>query len=99
MADVPPGLTTSDSQLQSLVDKGLVLNNSGTCPLQVTNITSSSPEFEVPGVQFYPLLLASGSAIEVPVCSKNAQNSAWNGISNRIAKTRLRATGSSFSEA
>ena len=53
--------------LRNFVDKGLVLNNSGTCPLRVTNITSSSPEFEVPGVQFYPLLLASGSAIEVPV--------------------------------
>ena len=33
--------------LRSFVDKDLILNNSGTCPLRVTSISSSSPEFEV----------------------------------------------------
>lgn len=53
--------------LRGFVDRTLVLNNSGTCPLRVTAITSSSAEFEVPTVQFLPILLASGSSIDVPV--------------------------------
>lgn len=53
--------------LRGFVDRSLVLNNSGTCPLRVTSITSSSAEFEAPSVLSFPLLLSSGSAVDVPV--------------------------------
>jgi hypothetical protein len=53
--------------LRGFVDKDLVLNNSGTCPLRVTGITSSSPEFELPSVLSYPLVLGAGDSIPLPM--------------------------------
>ncbi|MRG58023.1 choice-of-anchor D domain-containing protein [Phyllobacterium sp. SYP-B3895] len=53
--------------LRSFVDKCLTLNNSGTCPLSVTGIASSSPEFELPSVLSYPLVLGAGDSIALPV--------------------------------
>jgi len=53
--------------LRSFVDKDLVLNNSGTCPLRVAGIFSSSPEFELPSVVSYPLVLGAGDSIALPM--------------------------------
>jgi hypothetical protein len=51
----------------SFVDRDLVLHNGGTCVLRVTGIASSSPEFELPSVVSYPLVIAAGDAISLPV--------------------------------
>ena len=51
----------------SFVDRGLVLNNRGPCPLRVKRITSSSPDFVPPGVASYPLVVAAGDTLEVPI--------------------------------
>jgi photosystem II stability/assembly factor-like uncharacterized protein len=51
----------------SFVDRGIVLNNPGPCPLRVTGITSSSPDFIPPGVSFYPLAVEAGDSIELAV--------------------------------
>ncbi len=52
---------------QAIADRDLVLNNSGTCALRIFNVTSSSVEFEVPGVVFYPLVVGPGDSIALPV--------------------------------
>jgi hypothetical protein len=49
------------------VDKPLVLGNSGKCVLSVTDIVSSSSEFLVPEVLSYPLAIAPGSALTLPI--------------------------------
>jgi hypothetical protein len=41
----------------SFGDRDLVINNSGTCRLEITAITSSSPAFVVPGVISFPLVI------------------------------------------
>jgi len=51
----------------SFIDRGVIINNSGPCPLSVTGIASSSPEFVPPGVSFYPLAVGPGDSIEVPI--------------------------------
>lgn len=48
-------------------DMTLVLSNSGFNTLVVGNITSSSGEFEVPGVMAYPIVIGSGDSVEVPI--------------------------------
>jgi hypothetical protein len=48
-------------------DLALTINNSGTCPLHISGITSSSPEFETPQVLAFPLSVAPGDSIEVPI--------------------------------
>jgi hypothetical protein len=48
-------------------DQPLTLCNSGDCPLTVTSITSSSSAFLVPSVVSYPLLIASGGSLIVPI--------------------------------
>jgi len=53
--------------LGSFVDRGLVLNNRGPCPLQVDNILSSSSAFVPPGVIIYPLVVSAGGSIELPI--------------------------------
>ena len=42
--------TIGNACLGSFADKELTINNSGTCPLAVLGITSSSPEFLAPSV-------------------------------------------------
>lgn len=49
------------------VDRDLVLNNRGPCQLEIQLITSSSTVFEVPGVINYPLVVAAGGSITVPI--------------------------------
>jgi photosystem II stability/assembly factor-like uncharacterized protein len=53
--------------LGEFVDRELVLNNRGPCTLRITNITSSSPAFQPPGVTAYPLIVAGGDSIELPI--------------------------------
>jgi hypothetical protein len=49
----------------SFVDEELTIDNGGDGPLSITNITSSSPEFQVPSVVSYPIMLDEGDAVEV----------------------------------
>jgi len=53
--------------LGSFAQQELTLNNRGACPLSVTGVTSSSPEFFVPHVALFPLSIAAGDSIEVPI--------------------------------
>ncbi len=48
-------------------DEPLTLCNAGHCTLTVSNITSSSPEFQVPGVLVFPFTIEAGNGIEVPI--------------------------------
>jgi hypothetical protein len=48
-------------------DKTVTIANTGTCPLVISSITSSSPEFKVPQVLSYPLVIAPGTSLEVPI--------------------------------
>jgi photosystem II stability/assembly factor-like uncharacterized protein len=49
----------------SLADELLTINNPGDCPLSIFGITSSSPEFLVPGVASYPLVVDPGTSIDL----------------------------------
>ncbi len=51
----------------SFTDKPLTLANSGPCTLTITSMTSSSDDFGVPEVLAYPLTIAAGVSIEVPI--------------------------------
>jgi hypothetical protein len=53
--------------LRGFVDRDLTINNSGSCPLRVLNVSSSSPEFLVPGVVSFPLVVGAGDSIELPI--------------------------------
>lgn len=48
-------------------DLDLTINNSGTCPLDVTQITSNNAAFLVPNVVAFPLVVAPGGSIRVPI--------------------------------
>lgn len=48
-------------------DQTLTLANAGRCTLTVSAVSSSSPEFGVPEVDAYPLTVAPGVAVELPV--------------------------------
>jgi photosystem II stability/assembly factor-like uncharacterized protein len=49
------------------VDEPLILTNSGLCTLTIIAITSSSGEFLVPEVVSYPITLAPGVSLPVPI--------------------------------
>ncbi len=51
----------------SFVDEGLTLHNNGPCEMTVTDVTSSSAEFEPPLVTSYPLIIAAGDSITLPI--------------------------------
>jgi len=51
----------------SFADEPLLLNNGGRCPLSITAIHSSSADFVVPEVLSYPLLIAPGGSMAVPI--------------------------------
>jgi hypothetical protein len=51
----------------SHADEPLLISNSGDCPLSITSIAVSSPGFSVPTVISYPLVIAAGNAIDVPI--------------------------------
>ncbi|MCW2986861.1 MAG: hypothetical protein JWR63_4431 [Conexibacter sp.] len=48
-------------------DEPLLLSNPGRCTLTVTAIASDSPEFEVPDVETFPLTIAPGTSVELPI--------------------------------
>ncbi|MEO6701517.1 MAG: choice-of-anchor D domain-containing protein [Jatrophihabitantaceae bacterium] len=50
-----------------LRDQPLTLANSGHCPLTISSISSSTPQFQPPSVATFPLTIAAGVAIEVPI--------------------------------
>jgi hypothetical protein len=50
----------------SFADRDIVLNNAGTCDLQVLGVTSSDPQF-IPPEASYPILIAPGDSVSVPV--------------------------------
>ena len=51
----------------SFVDEELTIDNGGNGQLSISNIASSSPDFLVPSVLSYPILLGVGDAIEVAI--------------------------------
>jgi hypothetical protein len=51
----------------SFVDRPLVLGNGGQCKLSISNITSSSPSFLLPEVLDWPLIVAPGAALPLPI--------------------------------
>ena len=53
--------------LGSFVDELLTINNSGTCPLSIFAITSSSGDFDAPSVLSYPLVVSPGASIDVVI--------------------------------
>jgi protein involved in polysaccharide export with SLBB domain len=48
-------------------DMELTLNNNGACELVIFAIGSSSPEFQVPSVLSYPLIVGAGDSMEIPI--------------------------------
>jgi hypothetical protein len=48
-------------------DLAVTINNRGSCPLLVSTITSSSPEFQVPQVSTLPIKVGAGDSIVLPV--------------------------------
>jgi hypothetical protein len=51
----------------SFRDEPLTVSNSGTGPLLISDITSSSPDFEPPSVLSYPIELGPGDSIDVAI--------------------------------
>jgi len=56
-----------DICLGDFVDRDLILSNRGPCELSISGITSSSTSFVAPGVTSYPISVAPGASIEVPI--------------------------------
>ena len=52
--------------LGSFADELLTINNTGTCPLRILNITGS-PDFLAPSVLSYPLLVDPGDSIDLVI--------------------------------
>lgn len=48
-------------------DLDVTVTNSGVAPLVITAIASSSPEFQVPQVLVFPLVVAPGTSLEIPI--------------------------------
>jgi hypothetical protein len=51
----------------SFSDQPLALCNTGQCPLSITMISSSSADFLAPSVAAYPLVIAPGTSLVVPI--------------------------------
>ena len=63
---IPDNGDFGNACLGSFVDELLTINNSGTCPLLIFDITAS-PGFLAPSVLSYPLRVDSGDSIDVVV--------------------------------
>ncbi|MEX0277502.1 MAG: choice-of-anchor D domain-containing protein [Ruegeria sp.] len=48
-------------------DQGLVINNSGQCPLLIGAVGSSAPEFFMPNTVSFPLKIAPGASVTLPL--------------------------------
>jgi hypothetical protein len=53
--------------MDSFLDKSLTLSNSGSCPLKINSITSSSAEFLVPSLLSYPITIGAGDSLQLPI--------------------------------
>jgi Pro-kumamolisin, activation domain/Abnormal spindle-like microcephaly-assoc'd, ASPM-SPD-2-Hydin len=51
----------------SFRDEPLVVNNAGPCPLLVNSIASSSPDFLPPQILSYPIMVAAGTSVDLPI--------------------------------
>jgi hypothetical protein len=51
----------------SFRDELLVVNNAGPCPLSITNIKSSSPDFLPPQIVSYPMTVTAGASVDLPI--------------------------------
>jgi len=49
----------------SFADLPLTINNSGSCPLNVTGILPSDPEFLTPSTLFFPFTVAPGASLQL----------------------------------
>jgi Abnormal spindle-like microcephaly-assoc'd, ASPM-SPD-2-Hydin len=56
-----------DVCLGSFADTEITLNNNGPCPLSIRSIAAAPAEFEVPSVLSYPLTIAAGTSIDIPI--------------------------------
>ncbi len=71
----PPRLVTimadhgdfGDVCRKSFRDLVLTLNNSGPCPLSISDIKSSSADFTVADVTSYPIVVGAGDSVQVPI--------------------------------
>ena len=79
--------------LRGFADQDLTINNSGSCPLRVMNVSSSSAEFLVAGVVSYPLVLGAGDSIALPIrfqpTSLGAKTATITIVSNDPASPRI----------
>lgn len=64
---IPDSGDFGDVCLGTLADELLTINNPGDCPLSISNVTSSSADFQVPGVLSYPLRVNPGGSIDVAI--------------------------------
>jgi len=53
--------------LGGFADQPLVINNAGPCPLSISAITTTPAEFEAPSVASFPLVVAPGTSVAVPI--------------------------------
>jgi Pro-kumamolisin, activation domain/Abnormal spindle-like microcephaly-assoc'd, ASPM-SPD-2-Hydin len=51
----------------SFRDEPLVVNNAGPCPLLINGITSSSADFLPPQILSYPIVVAAGASVDLPI--------------------------------
>jgi len=63
----PNGGKFGHACLGSFIDMPLTINNSGSAPLLITNITSSSPDFLTPSVLSYPIKVSPGDSVDVVI--------------------------------
>lgn len=48
-------------------DRSITLNNAGSCPLVLTGVSSTSTDFQMPQVLAFPMVVAPGDNLEVPI--------------------------------
>jgi Galactose oxidase, central domain len=56
-----------DVCLGRFADTEITLNNNGPCRLSITNIIAAPADFEAPSALSYPLIVASGASIDIPI--------------------------------
>lgn len=56
-----------DACVGSFVDEPLLINNAGKCSLEISGIASSSAEFLLPEVLSYPIDVAAGTSLALPL--------------------------------
>jgi hypothetical protein len=74
---VPDSGNVAHACVGGFSDTVLVLNNNGPCQLRIFSITSSSPEFLPPSVISYPLVVAAGVSIDIPIRFQPTAVGSW----------------------